>query len=483
MNRRDLVTRAGAAGLSLTAAAPAHATLWLFGLGSSSAPQPSAVVLWNRVLLQAIAATSGTPTVSARTIAMVHEAIYNAWAHYDSRAAFTVPSLYKRPLLERNATARTVAISHAAHGVLTEFFPGLVASLFEPLLQRLVANAWTSIGGWYAGNVGRDVAWRVINARNNDGANMRGDLAPGAYSDWTGYQPINSPDHIVDLSRWVPLRVPNSAGDLVVQRFLTPHWGRVRPFALSSGAQFRPTLNPVMPLQEEIDTVIRLSAELTDQTKGLGNFFAQNPGAETPPGQWMGFAEQLSTQDGNGLDADVKLFFAAAQAGLDASIAAWDAKRAFDQGRPASVIPVLYRGQVIRAWGGPGRGTQNILGETWVPWQRPANKSPPFPDFVSGHSTFSAAMATAMASIRASDRCVLTGVEKAGSFRTDPGLPLQDVNFRFTSLSGAADAAGFSRQVTGIHWNRSDLRGRELGKQVGGVVANRCVRLYAGYSR
>ena len=470
MQRRRFLTQSAAIGATLAAVGPASAA-W---------STPSSVVLWNRAMLQAVQATVMPVTIAARAMAMVHEAIYNAWAHYDGRAAFTQPWLAKRLAVEWTSINKRVAISHAAHGVLSELFPAQVQTLFNPLLQTSIADAWQSSGGWQAGNVGRDVAWRVINARNNDGANMRGDLALGAYTDWTGYRSVNTPDVVTDIDRWQPLRVPNAAGVLTVQTFLTPHWGRVRPFALSSGAAFRPALSPRGATQAEIDEVLRLSAELDDRTKALGDFFAQNPGAVTPPGQWLQVAEQVSQIDCNNLDTDVKLFFTTAQACLDASIAAWDAKRFHDQSRPATVIPIRYRGQRIRAWGGPGRGTQTILGEQWIPWQRPSNRSPPFPDFVSGHSTFSAAAATAITKVRGSGTVTLTGTVPKGAFRTDPGLPAADVVFVWRSLSEMADAAGFSRRVTGIHWIRSDMAGRILGRQVGHAVADKALRLING---
>ena len=470
MQRRDFLTRTAAAGAALAATAPAQATR----------ATPSSVVQWNRVMLQAVQNTVMPVTIAARALAMVHEAIYNAWAHYDLWARFTQPGLSKRLALEWNSTNKRVAISHAAHGVLTELFPSQVQALFDPLLQSSISDAWLSPGGLSAGSVGRNVAAKVIAARNNDGANMRGDLAVGAYSDWTGYRSVNTPDLVTDIDRWQPLRLPNAAGVLTVQTFLTPHWGRVRPFALSAGSVFRPSLNPRGATQAELDEIIRLSAALDDRSKALGDFFAQNPGAVTPPGQWLQIAEQVSQIDCNDLDRDVKLFFTTAQAGLDASIAAWDAKRFHDQSRPATVIPIRYRGQSIRAWGGPGQGTQTILGEQWIPWQRPSNRSPPFPDFVSGHSTFSAACATAIARVRGSNTISLNATVPKGAFRTDPGLPATDIRFVWHSLSEVADAAGYSRRVTGIHWIRSDLEGRALGRRVGTTVADKALALFDG---
>lgn len=469
MQRRQFISHSALAGASLIGTGQAHATL----------RQPSAAILWNRVMLQAVMNTVMPVTHAARALAMVHEAIYNAWAHYDLRAAFTQKNLSKRLILEWNDINRRVAISHAAHGVLVELFP-TQTPLFEVLLQTQIADAWLSVGGWNAGNVGRQSAYRVIESRNNDGANQRGDLAPGAYSDWTGYAPVNTPDLITDISRWQPLRLTNAAGQLVVQRFLTPHWGRVRPFALASGSVYRPALSPAAPTQAEMLEVIEFSGNLDDRAKALCDFWAANPGSVTPPGMWLQMAETVSALDGNSLADDVKLLFTTAQAGLDASIAAWDAKRTYDQVRPATAIPYFFRGQTIRAWAGPGQGVRQILGEHWVPWQRPVNRTPPFPDFVSGHSCFSAACATAMAAVRGSDLARLAVTVKAGSFRTDPGLPLADIGFQWNSLSEAADAAGLSRRMCGIHWSRSDLGGRSLGRRVGQTVAAKAAALFRG---
>lgn len=45
---------------------------------------------------------------------------------------------------------------------------------------------------------------------------------------------------------------------------------------------------------------------------------------------------------------------------FDASVAAWDMKRAYDSIRPVTAIPLLLNGKQIRSWGGPGKGTVEI---------------------------------------------------------------------------------------------------------------------------
>jgi hypothetical protein len=104
-------------------------------------------------------------------------------------------------------------------------------------------------------------------------------------------------------------------------------------------------------------------------------------------------AQFVSARDHHSLDDDVKKFFTLSNAMLDASIAAWDAKRTYDSVRPVTAISLLYKGKKIRAWGGPGKGTVEVDGSQWLPYQPATFPTPPFPDYVSGHSAYSAAAA------------------------------------------------------------------------------------------
>lgn len=446
----------------------------------AQAAQPSVVIAWNQSLLSAIAATRTQATVAARAISMMHEAIYNAWAGFDAIAAFTLLGLARQPAAARTNALKTIACSHAAHKVLVDLFPSRLNS-FDSLLAstpgsgNATADANAAAAGRAAGNA-------LIAARQYDGANQRGNLAAGAYSDYTGYASVNTPDQLVVPSRWQPLRVVDTGtGQTVVQSFLTPHWNRVRPFAMWSASAFRPPFNPVAPTAFEMQQLIDLSASLNATTKGQIDLWAGNPGTVSPPGQWMQIAEIVSAHDANSLDKDVKLFFGTAQALLDASIAAWDAKRAYDSVRPISAIRHYLRGQTIRSWGGPGKGTVTMLADQWMPYQRPTNPTPPFPEFISGHSTFSQAAASVLGGIRASDGITFTLTLKAGAIAWElPPQPLADMAFTFTSLPLAAESAGFSRRLGGIHFERGDLNGRATGRQVGDLVLAKCRALFEG---
>lgn len=485
MKRRDFVVHGGvlvtAAGLAMPALAKRK---------DSARSDDGLVSDWNDQITASIAAASAAPTVAARAMSMVYEAVYNAWACYDQQAAFSLPYLRKMWWWGASADSKAIAVSHAAHDVLVNLFPTRSALFDQALADALQGRATGTSAGVAAMWTGQLAARVLVWTRASDGSNQQ-----AGYADTSGYLPVNGPALLSypdgsqpadgsDLpqfpTRWQPLRVWNNSGDVAsVQQFLTPHWGQVAPFALRHGAQFRPVLGQPAPTLKEMQELIRLSAQLNDEDKVQVDYWAANPGTSAPAGMWSDFAALISEQDQQSLDDDVKLFFVMGQAVHDAGIAAWDAKRVYDTVRPITAIRYAYRGQMIRAWAGPGQGTQWIPGERWLPYQRPYRPSPAFSEFVSGHSTFSAAAATAMAGLRG-DKIKFKFEFPANGIGPEPTAPAKDVKLKYKSLSDLADAAGDSRRLGGIHFERGDLMGRALGRQVGQAVLARCQALFSG---
>jgi hypothetical protein len=312
--------------------------------------------------------------------------------------------------------------------------------------------------------VGTFAARAVLAFRHGDGSNQLGDLAPGAYADWTGYRPVNPQERLLDPNRWQPLAIADGG----VQRFLAPHWGLVAPFGLHAGSQLRPRRGPRRHpgpgYLRQAEQVLRDSAELTDENKVIAEYWADGPGTETPPGHWCRLAQWVSARDRHGLDQDVVLFFALGGALHDAAVVAWDAKRAFDSVRPVSAVRWLFAGDKVCAWGGPGQGTTLIKGQEWQPYL----PTPPFAEYVSGHSTFSAAAAEVLARYTGSDAFGASVTAPAGSSRVEPGTtPGAAVTLHWPTFSEAADQAGRSRRYGGIHFRDGDLAGRALGRMVG----------------
>jgi hypothetical protein len=457
-------------------------TLVAVPLTAQQAPAPapapaSPVVRWNDATLQAIRAGRVSPPVAARALAVVHTCVYDAWAAYDAHADGTVlGGSLRRPPAERAPAARAEAVSIAAYRALVDLFPAQRAAIFDPLLAELgvdATNQTTALDS--PAGVANVACGAVLAARHHDGANQLGDLAPGAYSDYTGYAPANTPETIVDPSRWQPLR----QADGTAQRFLLPHWGLVTTFAFPVG-QVRPPAPPAYGTHDylrEAREVLHMSADLSDRDKVIAEYWADGPASVTPPGHWMLFGHAVSARDGHGLDDDVKLYFVLSSAMLDASVAVWDCKRAFDAERPVTAVRYLWAGQPIRAWGGPYHGTETIDGALF----RSYIATPPFAEYVSGHSTFSAAGAAVLRALTGSDHFGGSVTIAAGSSPIEPGVvPAADLTLRWATFSAAADEAGMSRRLGGIHFRSGDLRGREMGRLVADAVLARATQLFAG---
>src|SRR4029453_3828940 len=135
--------------------------------------------------------------------------------------------------------------------------------------------------------VGNQAAAALLAFRATDGSNQA-----GGYSDTSGYVPVNTPDQVNDPFHWQPLRFVDASGNTIVQKYATPHWQNVTPFALTSPNQFLPpgpTQRTLLQLDEEATDTLLQSATLTDLSKVRAEYWADGPASETPPGHWLLF--------------------------------------------------------------------------------------------------------------------------------------------------------------------------------------------------
>ncbi len=435
----------------------------------------NAVVVWDNAVLHAIRTIKPGPTIVARSLAVAHTAMFDAWSAYDAIAVPTIrhPN-WRRPSGERTTANKEEAVSYAGFRVAVDLFPSLQSD-FEAILAQ---QGYSQATATEARSIGNTAAEAVLTMRHADGSNQE-----NGYADTTGYVPVNTPISVTDPNRWQPLGIL-IGNSVVTQKFTTPQWGLVTPFALTSGSALRPPPPPAYPdprYKEEADEIIAISAALTDANKMQAEYFADGPNSEFPPGHWALFAQFVSRRDGHSIDDDAKLFFALGNALLDASISGWDAKRAYDSVRPVTAIRFLYKGQKIQAWGGPGAGAVTISGENWRPYQVPTVVTPPFPEFFSGHSVFSAAGAQILSSFTGSDTFGYSVTILAGSSAAEPGVvPASDITFSWATFSDAADAAGMSRRYGGIHFHTGDLAGRSLGRTIGAFAWTRAMTFFDG---
>lgn len=226
-----------------------------------------------------------------------------------------------------------------------------------------------------------------------------------------------------------------------------PDWGSSKPLALLSAAQFRPSGPPDLKSKIYADALFNVkifgkhgrALRFPEEAK-IARFWANGHRTATGPGHWNQIARQVTTN----LDPSEKLNILMIMniAMYDAGIAAWDAKYAYAFWRPITAIRKADMDE----------NEKTKLSDNWFPYL----KNPYHPEYVSGHSTFSAAAATVLnAKMGAIPFCA-----------TSEGVSI-DTTRCFNTFWEAAEEAGMSRIYGGIHFSFSNKAGLELGRNIG----------------
>src|SRR5438046_1615681 len=367
---------------------------------------------WDNAALDAIRAGSTAPPIASRSLAISHISIYDA---VNGIARTYEP--YLVPSAVPASASREAAASAAAHDALVNLFPAS-ASSFDALHATILA---TILDGpqKVAGIVwGEFVANQILAARANDGSDATvpppGGSGPGV---WVPTPPAFLP-------------------------YLLPQSGFVTPFAMSSSSQVRPPGPPPLDSQRYAADYYEVkelgaasgSTRTAEQTE-IALFWADGAGTETPPGHWNSIAQIIGDAQGNTLEENARLFALLNIAMADAAICAWDAKYTFDFWRPVTAI----------AFAEPQLNWMSFI------------VTPPFPDYVSGHSTFSAAAATILP--------LFYGTEDLPFTTGSDFLP--GVYRSFATCFDAAEEAALSRIYGGIHFRSASEDGLQAGISIG----------------
>jgi len=214
---------------------------------------------WNEVILDNIRGDFARPTVHARNLYHLSAAMYDAWAIYDDIAKpcfmgktvggynFVLEDFQTPTDIE---AARNEAISYAAYTLLAHRFSnspeGFYVTLrLNGLMGSLGYNPTYTGVNYLSGNpadLGNYIAQEIIAFGETDGSNEQNDYE-NLY-----YEPSNTDlavefygnPNIEDLNRWQPLTLSLQIGqggdtlDINTPPFLSPEWGKVVPYALSS---------------------------------------------------------------------------------------------------------------------------------------------------------------------------------------------------------------------------------------------------------
>ncbi len=384
------------------------------------------VTEWNSAALDAIRDGHTPPPIASRSLAIVHVSIYDA---VNGIARTHEPYLVQSAVPA--SASHEAAASAAAHEALVNLFPA-DASSFDAL-HAVILAAIPDGPHKTAGVVwGEFVANQILAARANDGSDAivppPGGSGPGV---WVPTPPAFLP-------------------------YLLPQWGFVVPFAMSSSSQFRPPGPPSLDSQQyaaDYEEVKELGAAVgstrTEEQTEIALFWADGSGTETPPGHWNSIAQIIAAAQGNTLEENARLFAFLNIAMADAAICAWDAKYTFHFWRPVTAI--------------------NFAEPDWMSFI----VTPPFPDYVSGHSTFSGAAATVLALFYGTDDLPFT----IGS----DFLP--GVYRSFPTCLAAAEEAAVSRLYGGIHFRSANEDGLQAGISIGEWTATHYLQLKGNRSR
>jgi hypothetical protein len=451
-------------------------------------------ILWNRYTCDALYLSNTPPTIAARTLATVHTAMYDALTLFlpgkETATTLALQQLKAQELpCDYTPENRREAYSYAAFRVLNTdaIFASALPATFKTELETFFKSLGydpknTAEKTNTPSGIGNMAARLVLEARAADHSNQQ-----NKFADTSRYAPLNPPPPELPKAENLDHWQPQLKADYKPQAFLTPHWGGVKPFGLSRGDQFRPKPpinNCGQGFKEQADMIADISACLTDEQKMVAEYFAgmheeQFPGLPTPAEykRWITPPAQLSRvgceiiEDRELKSTPAVIFlFALSNALLDASIAAWDAKRYYDYVRPDTLIRNVKDNETFNSWGGPGRGTVEIEGEGWQPYI----PTPPFAEYVSGHSTFSSATAEIVKCFFGDGKYEHSITIPIGGSKVEgacvPAPPLCDITLSWTTVDELAEQAGMSRLYGGIHFKDGNLQGRELGKKVAVAV-------------
>ena len=278
-----------------------------------------------------------------------------------------------------------------------------------------------------------------------------------------------------------------------LQKYLTYSWNAVASTCLTAQNEIdiQALVSPVTGADRdaEIDVVLNIAQNLTDEEKMIAEFWAGSaPGVMPPPlmAVWL-WKEYIRSNTFSCptimyslLDLSIHLF--------EGARVTWAQKYAFMEARPIQEIRRRYNGQQINSWNG------TISGDQWLPYQVLSFITPPFPDFPSGHSHFTQAFANTMnkwfgaaitkntvtydlqtlyATSFTSNQTVPYGdfIIPVGSSAVEPGVtPAAPVTLSFTTWQDMADQAGMSRLFGGIHTISAHYASQTTANAVDGYI-------------
>jgi hypothetical protein len=430
------------------------------------------ILTWISCALNAIqsAGSNGKPgvppTTGTRLMAMLSTAMLDAVAAFGNKV-----SPFRFDLTAPSGASREAAVVGAAQRILALELPG-ESELIQDQLSKSLSELKGSQLGIQAGLAfGAGLADQVRASRASDGYNNNTPYTP----------PANGlPGYV-----WMPATSGPTAGVA-----LGPNWGSVTPWVISGpdayrsdGLQCRPDvdlnaygvqLNEVRQFGGLASTAVTQNQLRTADQTEIAYFWAYDrPDTFRPYGQLFDIAMDVAAQKNSSLETNASLIASLSIAMADAVICAWKEKYDNAQPRPADLI--------TGAFSDDDGVASTVRDSQWQSLLSSINgvQSPPFPDFLSGHSVMGGAFASVMTQFFG-DKVVfsarsdeLPGVKRTFDGKIAPGSlgDLSTVTVRPNSFYEAGLEDAVSRVYGGVHIREACLDSFNVGVNVGNAVA------------
>jgi hypothetical protein len=328
---------------------------------------------WTEIALNLIISTKPNPVRAARTLSLLHTALFDAEA-----ASNDAQFWYPRP--------RPWTLDPR----LTPMRPGADDQAAFPASQAVAAGTASTVLGYlfpdYPASLLSATADEAASAVLYAGAGVRSDLRAGLEMGHAiGQKTIAWAEADGSDARWDGSNRPSGTGywqptpPAFVPEPVEPLAGTWRTRILSAASEMRPAAPPAYGSalwRSELAAVQTAVAERTQAQVDAVLFWGGGAGTVTPAGLWTQIALDLIRRDALSPADATRVLAYTSVAMYEGFLCCWDAKYTFWYARPITANPSL---------------------DTILP-------TPPFPSFTSGHSTISAAAATTLGAFFPADR-------------------------------------------------------------------------------
>jgi hypothetical protein len=364
----------------------------------------------------AIASRHPSTPISVRMMAIVQVSVFDATTAITGR----YPTL-RAKLSAAPGASVDAAVAAATRTALSKLLPAQQAAIeadYQAALKSVPDGSAKTAGI----AVGEQAAKAVLASCDDDGW-----MVPNRY------RPHTTP------GVYVPTSFP-----------AVPHWGKRKPWAMTSGSQFRPGPPPNLTSEtwkRDLAEIKALggknSAQRTSEQTAIAKFWEA-----TAPDVYWPVARSVATVPGRNVTDNARLLALAAMAMDDALIAVLDAKYVYNFWRPVTAI----------------RNTEGELGDpAWVPFI----DTPMHPEYPCAHCIVSASLGAVLESEIGSGP-----PPKLSSSSSTAGGAVRTWN----SVADFRQEVAAARIYDGVHYRYSTEVGTAMGQKVGALAAQKIPR-------